>query len=310
MASIVNKEIKKGIQFQVRYRIDGRQKTKTFTSNGKTVTAIKEAERKANRFAKKIEAEIALGLATDESDMLFYDCIWHVYNIKFETLEETTVANYKIYINQVCDYFGKMKLKDITPMTIERFFIKQAKIKSRRILKFYWSLLENTLDYAFKKGLIDENPMLKVEFIEPNESPKKNKIMPINENDIKVLLANITMKKYEFLVKFMIYTGMRVGEAQAVTWDDVDYKKRVIKINKSYKRTNKVGTTKTKRHRTTILHDALIELLNEIKYYQKENKDKFGSAYEENNLIILINIFFKFYIMVKCICLANFLYLY
>ena len=56
MASIVKKEGKTGIIFQVRYRINGRQKAKNFTSKGKNITAVRNAEREAKRFLREIEA--------------------------------------------------------------------------------------------------------------------------------------------------------------------------------------------------------------------------------------------------------------
>lgn len=286
MASKFEKKIKSGMQFQIRYRIDGQQKTKTFTSKGFSVTAIKNAEREANRFLKEIEAELALGLAKNETDMNFYDCVHHVYNLKFKKLEQSTIDNYTVYINQICERFGKMKLKSITSMMIENFFANSAKTKSRRVLKFYWSILNTTLEYAYKKDLISENPMLKVEFIEPEQQKKKKKVMPIAKDDLDVLFAYIDLIKYLFLAKLLLYTGMRVGEAQAITWDDIDYKKKIIVINKSYKRHGETGTTKTKRSRIVILHNAIMELLEEIKYFQEDCKKKFGATYQDNNSII------------------------
>ena len=43
-------------------------------------------------------------------------------------------------------------------------------------------------------------------------------------------------KKYYFILLLMLYTGMRVGEALALTFDDWDYDKKIIYINKNRQR--------------------------------------------------------------------------
>ena len=49
-------------------------------------------------------------------------------------------------------------------------------------------------------------------------------------------------KKHCFidLYKFLLMTGVRIGEALALRWSDVDFEKRVISINKTFMQTVKV----------------------------------------------------------------------
>lgn len=63
------------------------------------------------------------------------------------------------------------------------------------------------------------------------------------------------------------HTGMRIGEVCALTWDDIDFSKRTININKTliYNPSNDVhfGTTKTKTsNRKILMGNVLVKILN------------------------------------------------
>ncbi|QVK19296.1 hypothetical protein KHQ81_06280 [Mycoplasmatota bacterium] len=71
-------QIKKNIDdtktFQYRYRnINGRQKTKSFRAKNTTKNAEKAALKELKDFAKEMEANKTLGIATDESSTKFSD---------------------------------------------------------------------------------------------------------------------------------------------------------------------------------------------------------------------------------------------
>lgn len=48
--------------------------------------------------------------------------------------------------------------------------------------------------------------------------------------------------KYKVLFQFLFFTGVRIGEALALTWEDIDFENKLVSINKSA--TSKVGIGK------------------------------------------------------------------
>lgn len=38
---------------------------------------------------------------------------------------------------------------------------------------------------------------------------------------------------YNAVIRFQLYTGMRIGETLALTWNDIDFDERTININKT-----------------------------------------------------------------------------
>ncbi len=67
--------------------------------------------------------------------------------------------------------------------------------------------------------------------------------------------------------QFLFMTGARLGEALAVTWDDISWKDKTVYIDKAFRRN--LDTTKTGAEREVDLPDALIDTL---KAFELENK--------------------------------------
>ena len=88
------------------------------------------------------------------------------------------------------------------------------------------------------------------------------------------------------------YTGMRTGKVFALTWNDIDLKNRIIKINKTvYAKDNEkkgrwyLGTTKTVGScREVYICDTLYLVLSNYKKLQNEYKKEYGKKYKRYSL--------------------------
>ena len=96
----------------------------------------------------------------------------------------------------------------------------------------------------------------------------------------------------KFYIMLMIgyYTGMRIGEVIALTWDDINFEEKTINIDKIlYYRQNSiwaVGAPKTKTsERVIVIGDTLLEILKKEKEKQKENREYYKEFYKEYCLI-------------------------
>ena len=88
------------------------------------------------------------------------------------------------------------------------------------------------------------------------------------------------------------YTGMRTGEVFALSWDDIDFENKIIKINKTVYAKIKddkgrwyLGTTKTKgSSRKVFICDTLYKVLSKYKEKQELLKKKYGRKYKKYEL--------------------------
>lgn len=103
--------------------------------------------------------------------------------------------------------------------------------------KKYKNYTSKILDYAVNIGLIDDNPMKKV--LIPRVSKKQTKTQFYTKDELlhflKIAKEYDPNKIYTFF-RLLAYSGMRKGEAYALTWDDLDFEKNQIDINKSLAR--------------------------------------------------------------------------
>jgi integrase len=74
---------------------------------------------------------------------------------------------------------------------------------------------------------------------------------------------------YRPLAELLIGTGMRISEALALRWDDVDTRRRVIRVYRSAKRDGE-GATEGKRFRSVQVGPMLLETLGDLRARQAE----------------------------------------
>jgi integrase len=74
------------------------------------------------------------------------------------------------------------------------------------------------------------------------------------------------------LLTLLLRTGMRIGEALAFDWGDVDFEARLATITKNWDyRRKKIGRPKTKRSREVDLTPATVEALKALREVQGED---------------------------------------
>lgn len=73
-------------------------------------------------------------------------------------------------------------------------------------------------------------------------------------------------RRWRVLVYFLIGTGVRIGEAAALRWSNVDLEAATVRITHALKRDNTIGVPKTRTSvRTITLGSGLVELLRDLK---------------------------------------------
>jgi integrase len=82
---------------------------------------------------------------------------------------------------------------------------------------------------------------------------------------------------------------MRIGETLALTWDDIDFKKRIISINKTITNLNGeilIGPPKTENsNRTLLMSNTVYNLLKLVEQDQLERKQYLKNVYEDHNIV-------------------------
>ena len=229
----------------------------------------------------KLKIEVSKGEFNKKQIETYID-IYNIWVVQYEkTVEESTfVKTIWIFRNHILPALGDYKIDkmsiDICQKHVDDWSVK---LKKFRMVKSYAS---KVMDFAIKRSFIKTNPFRLVEM------PKKLKKRCIDEEEVEnfytkeQLLTFLNCMEQEnnqkayVLFNLLAYTGMRKGEALALTWKDIDFKKNEVRINKAISRgkDNKlyVKTTKTGIARTIKIDGKTISIL---KSWKKQQRDEY-----------------------------------
>lgn len=177
---------------------------------------------------------------------------------------------------------GNMKVDKITASDIQMLI--------NRLSKYYVnytavrSVIRKVLQQGVLLGLIDYNSARDV--ILPRKQPNaKKKVKFIDPSDLKSFLEHLETsqhKRYNLyfdavLYQLLLSTGLRIGEACALEWGDIDLENGTIAINKTYNKNLKfLSTAKTQSGNRVVSVDK--KTLRSLKLYQMRQRQLFNEV--------------------------------
>lgn len=167
-----------------------------------------------------------------------------IYTDRKTTVRNTTREGYTTVLNILKrDSFSNKKIKDVyTAMAMD--WLKDLQINGKRSyssIRTIRSVLNPAFRFAVQNGWLERNPFdsFKLKEIIVNDSKKRD---ALSEEDEKSFLDFIKGDPYYSFYYDNIYilfnTGMRISEFCALTYDDIDFDKRSINIDKQLLRAN------------------------------------------------------------------------
>lgn len=197
-----------------------------------------------------------------ESGRLFSEIADEWWEEHSEKVVPSTMRGYNARFKYALNRFDGMRIKDITAQDVTNVLkTLQNKKYSGKVISTQLNVINMILNKAVIDGDILYNPCSAIQL--PKGLPKKKRELP-TDKEFEVV------EKSDWLFPFfLLYTGCRRGEALAVTYEDIDWEKRVIHINKAvgYKsNTPYIKSTKTEAgYRDVVLLDKLADRLDRSK---------------------------------------------
>ncbi|QGG97828.1 site-specific integrase [Streptococcus dysgalactiae subsp. dysgalactiae] len=210
----------------------------------------------------------------------------------FKDLTDMWLVNYKMTLKpqsynstvsmlnkHILPYFGKMKLDKITSSDVQTFINDLSK-KTINYVNAR-SIISRILQHGVLLQLIQHNPARDI--VLPRKQKKdSDKVKFIDKDDLKKFLDYIEKDKLRnyktnfnyVLYKLLLATGLRIGEACAVEWSDIDLINGTINIDKTYSKSiRRLSTTKSKSGTRLISIDQAT--VNMLKLYQVRQRQLF-----------------------------------
>lgn len=129
----------------------------------------------------------------------------------------------------------------------------------------------------------------KIKKFKDEEKAQKLEGKYLENNELKLLLANMKVDKWRMLTELCALSGLRAGEAIALDTSDIDFKERYICVTKTYDPVNQViGTPKTATsNREVYMQDELLALCRQIKRYM--DKERFYCGHRSKLFMCDVN---------------------
>lgn len=182
---------------------------------------------------------------------------------------------------------GDKCISDITQINIQDATTQLYDVEHYNIrsVKEALSILRECFEIAIINKLVQANPCIGVTIHEGNEMPKERRVLSHWEQD--VFLNEVKDSYYNEPYCILLITGMRIGEFSGLQWNDIDFDKKVIRIQRSMmtayqdgKKIMELTTPKTANsYRLIPFFDDTENLFKAWKVKQDYYKEKLGSRW-------------------------------
>lgn len=195
----------------------------------------------------------------EENGLLFSEVAEAWYESKAKEIRPSTLNCYNSAYKSAVAYFGKELIKDIKPQDIERYIYEKAQLQyAKYTVRNYLSMVSQIYDFAIRNNYTQYNPCATISV--PRNLKSRKRELP-DESAIQLVRDNVDAP-FGLFPYFLMLTGCRKGEALAVKYSDIDFDKKLIRINKSLTWIPQLAINETKTssgNRTVILLDALAD---------------------------------------------------
>ena len=291
MASYKQYSTSKGVFWHIRGYLGVDSLTgKQIYANKRGFKSKKEAQRYYNNAKVQFQNE---GIKKEPQRMTF-EALYQEWLLIYEKdVEQSTLIKTKqVFRTHILPRFANYYIDKIQVSQVQA-----AVHEWREILQEYrkvFNKFNRVLKYAYKLKYIKENPC---DFVilpsKPLVKQEKETLDFYTKQQLQTFmtcLSNMNTRKWEAFFRILAFTGLRRGEALALTWDDIDTKQGLLTVNKAVKRGENgqyVGSTKNESSiRTITIDDNTIKILKAWKAEQAKTLIGFGfNAIQPNQYI-------------------------
>lgn len=184
--------------------------------------------------ATKEEAKFRISIGKEIKEDFTFNSIYNEYYLyKSDKIRETSLSRLPVQYKHIEPYLGNVK---ITKLTKQQFILWQKTLNETDLSTNYknkiYSLLQELLNYSEKMyNITSKVPQTVGRFVDPNETKKEMEFYTYDE--FKIFISNINDLTYKCFFETLYYCGFRLGETQALNWNDINFKEKTITISKS-----------------------------------------------------------------------------
>jgi integrase len=208
-------------------------------TSGKQRKRVAKTLAEARTLKATLKADVRRGEWMEESRVKFrdYATTWlDTYAGRTSRgIREETLAEYRRVVERdAIPFFGSMPLAAIRPMDLKRYALHLASRGLKpNTLRLAIGPVRAMLATAVEDGLIRSNPAarLRLAHAVPVKEEQQEKAKALTEDELRQLIE-ATPDDWRLLVEFLAVTGLRISEALALSWADLDLGRRRVMVRR------------------------------------------------------------------------------
>lgn len=273
-----------GWQYIISFKQNGQWKQKSKQGFKTRSLAKKAADTRLDELKENFELKKNIlpeyeGIAFKEF-MDMYVAHESLYKSRNTILTYTSLSKYFLKLND-------LPIDKITSIDIQSCVDQMVKKNlSPKTIKLYTTRLGTIFNNAIKPHkIITENPVSDVILPTIPSQNKEDKIKALSKTELESFFKKLQQhtNEHEYLSSLLAATcGLRMGEILGLTWNNIDFKKSVLKVDKQWKRLKSgmgLGTPKSNNSYREI--PVPNKTLKKLEEYKKDNPT------DINNRVIL-----------------------
>jgi integrase len=262
---------REGDSFEVIYRDPaGKQRQKTLTS--RTVQrAIVEAE--------TFRTQLRRGEAVIPSRLTFSEVAGEFFGVTkaLVTTGERSQRTLDLYSQRfakhIAPVMGRCRVQDVGPEHISAIFARQREAGlAAWTISGTQTIISAVISFALTRGYIATNPLDRLSRIERPRQVTAREPRRLSDEEIRRLCISAS-PRYRPIITTLAWTGLRVSEALALKWADVDFEQRELHVR--YQLDSK-GVRKRPKSKAGVRTVPLLPVLAEV--LRKHRKDQLGQG--------------------------------
>jgi len=204
-------------------------------------------------------------------------------------LKRSTKESYKFLVaKHIVPAFGKDSLDMLDYPRLKAWVIGQAAKYSKDSVRLMVAVLRGMLQEAVNEGLLAVNPVVKLGKFYRSARRIKERVDPFKIEELHLIEEKCREKFPEYFgfVLTLARTGMRIGEATALQWQDIDFTNNYIVVRRNIPHHRQVETTKTEASQRKV--DMSPELASELKRLRTERRKEAlagGAAFDQEEWV-------------------------
>lgn len=167
--------------------------------------------------------------------------------------------------NHLVPFFENKDMRQFTVLDVDRY--KAAKIDqgyNPKTVNNHIVVLKKIFNSAVDWGRMDRNPIAKAKKFKEEEYQNRW----LNREESEAFLKECDERWYPFFAT-LLWTGMRLGEALALRWEDIIWCSETIRVRRSVYQ-GQFGTPKSGKGRDIPMNSRLIEVLKGLRHLKGE----------------------------------------